>query len=116
MVVTRDTSHLEMSPETFDESKTSFMSVTPETTQEPIGPCEPLEQPKSDAFMHAAMTAWSSAFDLGANTVVAVAYYLSRGPVGYVCASHLTNVVHCIATKGLFCIVKKKNVHLILYL
>ena len=52
----------------------------PETSQDPIGPCGPLEQAKSDAFMHATMAAWSSVFDLGAKTVVAAVVYY------YVCA------------------------------
>ena len=77
MVVTRDTSQLEMSPlnfsvpETSDESKTSSMSVTAETSQDPIGPCGPLEQ-SLDSFRHCSMVGRSSAFDFGANTVVAV--------------------------------------------
>ena len=50
------------------------MVVTPETFQDPIGPCGPLVQWKSDAFMHAAMAAWRSVFDLGANTAVAVVF------------------------------------------
>ena len=69
MVVAFDTSHLERSPlnlsETFCASNKFFISVTVETSQDPIGPFEPLVQSKSDAFRHPAMAYWSSALDLG---------------------------------------------------
>ena len=77
IVVTLDMSHLEMSPlnlsvpETTLESNTSFISVTAETSQDPIGPCVPLEQ-SVDAFMHSAMAAWSFAVDLGGQAVICV--------------------------------------------
>merc|ERR1719331_1083592 len=42
------------------------MLATFETSQDPIGPCGPLEQSKSPPFRHSAMAAWSSALDFGA--------------------------------------------------
>ena len=51
------------------------MSVTDETSQNPIGPCGPLEQSKSDVFRHSAMAALSSLFDLGAQAVEVGYYY-----------------------------------------
>ena len=45
------------------------MSVTVDTSQDPIGPCGPLEQ-SADSFRHSTMAAWSSALDLGAHPVV----------------------------------------------
>jgi hypothetical protein len=47
----------------------------PEMSQDPIGPCGPLEQSVGDSFRHCLMKAWSSGFDFGANTVVAVVVY-----------------------------------------
>ena len=85
MVVTLDTSHLEMSPLNFsvpvksDESNASFMSVTPDTFQDPIGPCGPSEQ-SVDSSRHSAMAAWSSALDCGAHPVVK--YYRHKGRLG----------------------------------
>ena len=43
-----------------------LMSVTADTSQDPIGPCEPLEQ-SVDSCRHSAMEAWSSALDFGAH-------------------------------------------------
>ena len=79
IVVTFDTSHLEMSPLNlsapgrgayFASTNNPLISVTAETSQDPIGPYVPLVQSKSDAFRHAAMAALSSALDLGAQTEV----------------------------------------------
>merc|ERR1719201_2903730 len=77
MLVTLATSQLEMSPLNLSAPGMSFqpgvnkllISVTPETTQDPIGPGGPLVQPKSDACMHATTAARSSVFALGANTL-----------------------------------------------
>ena len=83
MLVTLDTSHLEMSPlnlsvpETTVESNTSFMSVTAETSQDPIGPCGPLEQ-SVDSCRHSLMAARSSALDSGAHPVVGYDYRVTR--------------------------------------
>ncbi len=62
MVVTLDTSHLAISPlnlfapEALSALNNSLMSVTAETSQDPIGPCGPLEQSVGDRFRHSAMT------------------------------------------------------------
>ena len=78
MLVTLDTSHLEMSALNDDASGTLFalnkliISVTPDTSQDPIGPCGPSEQSKSPRFRHSAMAASSSALDLGAHPYVVV--------------------------------------------
>merc|ERR1719460_1904848 len=67
MVVTLDTFHLARSPLNADAlANMANMLVTLDTSHDPIGPCGPLEQSKSDAFGHSAMAARSSAFDLGA--------------------------------------------------
>ena len=47
------------------------MTVIAETSQDPIGPCEPLEQ-WVDTFRHALMAAWSSRLDFGAKPEVSV--------------------------------------------
>ena len=49
------------------------MSVTARTSHDPIGPCGPLEQSKSDCFRHCAMARRSSSLDFGAHAVMA--YY-----------------------------------------
>ena len=69
MSVTLDTSHLEMSPVNDDaREKNRCMSVTPETSQDPIGPCGPLEQ-SVDSLRHFVVAVWSSAFDFGVHPV-----------------------------------------------
>ena len=55
------------------------MSVTAETSHDPIGPCEPLEQ-SVDSCRHCSMAARSSAFDFGDHPVVL--YYYSGDTVG----------------------------------
>ena len=81
MVVTLDTSHLEMSTSNLSAPGTAFaftsmnnlrILVTLETSQDPMGPCGPLEQSKSDALRHAAMAALSSALDLGAHPAAGI--------------------------------------------
>ena len=81
MLVVLDTSHLERSPLNLSAPGTRSLlasknnwciSVTAETSQDPIGPCGPLEQSKSDAFRHSTMAAWSSTFDFGAQALVVV--------------------------------------------
>ena len=70
MSVTLDTSHLEMSALKYDASRNKeLMSVTPETSQDPMGPCGPLEQSAGDSFRHSLMAALSSSFDSGASVV-----------------------------------------------
>ena len=82
ILVTLDTSHLERSPLNLlaplisSPKNNSLMSVIAETSQDPIGPCGSLEQSKSDAFRHAAMTALSSAFDFGDQTAVGGLYVI----------------------------------------
>ena len=71
MLVTLDTSHLEMSPLIlFAPGITSLLNnwpilVTADTSQDPIGPCEPLKQ-SVDSCRHSLMADWSSALDSGA--------------------------------------------------
>ena len=71
MFVTLDTSQLEMSPSNTEEWNNQLISVTAETSQDPIGSCEPSAQ-SVDSFKHSAIWALSSAFDLGAQAVVVV--------------------------------------------
>ena len=76
MLVTLDTSHLEMSTLnvsgvlTYHLSNKPFISVTAETSQDPIGPCGPLEQSAGDSWRHSLMAALSSASDFGEYPVV----------------------------------------------
>ena len=58
-------------------SKNSLrMSGTADTSQDPIGPCGPLEQSVGDSCRHSTMADWSSVLDFGAH---AVAVYYYRG-------------------------------------
>ena len=67
MLVTLDTSHFEMSPMNLSAPGTPsrlnnwLISVTADTSQDPIGPCGPLEQ-SEDSCRHSLMAAWSSDF------------------------------------------------------
>ena len=85
MVVTLDTSHLEISPvNLFDAGTASalnnqLISVTADTFHEPIAPCGPLEQ-SVDTFRHSLMAAWSSAFG---GTPMVEKYYHREGLRGY---------------------------------
>merc|ERR1719353_1267436 len=81
MLVTLDTSHLDRSPlNLFAPGKgcllastnNQLVSVTAETSQDPIGPCGPLEQSVGDSFRHSIMAAWSLSLDVGAHTVTVV--------------------------------------------
>ena len=47
-----------------------LMSFTAETSQDPIGPCGPLEQ-SEDSCRHSTMAALSSTLDFGVKSVVA---------------------------------------------
>ena len=75
MFVTLDMSHLEMSPlNLFAPGITSLLNiwrifVTAETSQDPIGPCGPLEQ-SLDSGRHCTMSAWSSKLVFGAHPVM----------------------------------------------
>ena len=72
MLVTLDTSHVEMSllnlfaPGTNLSLKKWLISVTAETSQDPMGPCGLLEQ--SDR--HSLMAVWISSLDFGAHPMV----------------------------------------------
>ena len=73
--VTLDTSHLEMSPlnaasGTSHASNNLFILVTAETSQDPIGPCGPLEQLVGDMWRHCTRAAFNPALDDGAHPVV----------------------------------------------
>ena len=74
MSVTPDTSQSEMSPVNLSALGTSsllnnmLISVTADTSQDPIGPCGPLEQ-SANSFGHSLMAAWSSSWDFGAHPV-----------------------------------------------
>ena len=73
MLVTLDTSHLEMSPlkEDVVPLKIDAMLVTLDTFHSPIGPVEPLEQlPCGDSLRHATTAILSSALDCGENAAV----------------------------------------------
>ena len=78
MLIAMDTSHLERSALNLSDPRRRFnvlsvnnllRSVTPDVSQDPIGPCEPLEQ-SADNLRHSAMAALSSALDLGDQPVV----------------------------------------------
>ena len=77
MLATLDTSHLEISLLNDDAAGTIsllnklFMSVTAETSHDPICPCGPLEQ-SEDSFRHSRMAAWSSALDFGVHSLFSV--------------------------------------------
>ena len=82
MLVTLDTSHFETSPLNcfdprtrlpFASTNNQLMSVTADTSHDPIGPCGASEQ-SSGSCWHSPMAVWSSAFDCGAHPVV-VYYY-----------------------------------------
>ena len=78
MLITLETSHLEISPvNLFALGNSSLlnnwlMSVTSDTSQDPIGPCGPLEQ-SVDSCRHSLTAAWSAALDFGSHS--AVRYY-----------------------------------------
>ena len=76
MLVTLDTSHLERSPLNDGAENNKPISVTAETSQDPIGPCGPLEQSVGDSWRHCTMAACSSALEYGENPV---ALYASHG-------------------------------------
>ena len=52
-----------------------LMSVTADTSQDPIGPCGPLEQ-SEDSCRHSAMAALSPVLDFGAHPLVALSSVL----------------------------------------
>ena len=72
MLVTLDTSQSEMSPVNFFPPVTLsrfnnwLISVTSDTSQDPIGPCGPLEQ-SVDSCRHSLIATWSFALDFGAH-------------------------------------------------
>ena len=69
MFVTLDTCQNEMSPlNDVAEANNELMSVTADTSQDPIGPCSPLEQ-SEDSLRHCVIAAFSSVLDFGANAV-----------------------------------------------
>ena len=71
MVVTLDTSHLEISPVnsldlgTISSLNNWLISITAEISQDPTGPCGLLEQSKDNFLRHSPMAACSSALDFG---------------------------------------------------
>ena len=77
MLVTPDTSHLEMSKlndggALMDQvANKLFISVTAETSQEPIGPCKPLEQ-SVVSIRHSRIVAWRSVLDFGGHSLSVV--------------------------------------------
>ena len=74
ILVTLDTFQLEISPLNDDAAHVSnnpLMSATDETSQDPIGPCGPLEQLVGESWRHCTVAALSSSLDFGAHAVVA---------------------------------------------
>ena len=70
MTVTLDTSHLKMSPLNDDApSNMLFMSVTSDTSQDPIGPRKPVAQ-SVDSLRQSAMASLSSFSDPAVVVVV----------------------------------------------
>ena len=78
MLVTLDTSQLDMSPMNLFALGTNLnnklMSVAAETSQDPIGPCGPLEQ-SVDSFRDSLMVTWSLAFGVDFESHPIVGYY-----------------------------------------
>ena len=72
MLVTLDTSHLERSPSNDGAENNKPISVTAETSQDPIGPCGPSKQ-SEDSSRHSLIAAWSFALDFGTHPVTS--YY-----------------------------------------
>ena len=96
-VITLDTSHLEMSPMNLSAPGTPsrlnimLISVTADTSHDPIGPCGPLEQSfVLDNFRQSLMAAWSCAPEVGAHP--AVEYYCRRCTVVVVVGWHYSRV------------------------
>ena len=81
ILVTLDTSHLERSPLNDGVENNKVMSITAETSQDPIGPCGLLEQSVGDSWRHCTIAACSSAFEYGENPVA-----------GYRCMRHTVGV------------------------
>ena len=88
MLATLDTSHLDISPLNlfapgtgmcFSSTNKLSISVTAETSHDPIGPCTPLEQ-SLDSGRHFTMAPWSSGLDFRTNPVVG--YYYRDYAVG----------------------------------
>ena len=78
MSVTLNTCHLEISPVnlfaprtrlSFSSKNNQLMSLTGDTSQDPISPCGPFEH-SDDSCRHSTMAAWSFALDFGAHAVV----------------------------------------------
>ena len=75
-LATLDTSHFEMSPlnlftpGTISLLNNAVMSITAETSQDPIGPCRLLEQLVGVNSRHSLIAGLSSALDFGAHAVV----------------------------------------------
>ena len=112
MLVTRDTSHFEMSPLNRGRSveiltkieylrevellNNQVMSATSDTSQYPIGPCGPSEQ-LLESLAHESMAPLSSDLDLGANTVVADLDFGANTVVESMCCVGTTHVTSRIA-------------------
>ena len=56
------------------------MSVIPETSQDPIGPCGPLAQSAAEICRHSKMAASNSSEDLGAHPVISSVMGCDNGP------------------------------------
>ena len=84
MLVTLDTSHFERSPLNNDAEEPArvpndeLMSVTADTSQDPIGPYRPLEQSVGESLRHSAMAALISSLEFGAQPVVRYPYKVTR--------------------------------------
>ena len=72
MLVTADTSHADRSClKDCALLNIKLISVTADTSHDPIGPCGPAEQlPTGDNLMHASTASWSSVLFRGANAAV----------------------------------------------
>ena len=89
MLVTLDVSHFDKSRLKADIPENRLpMSVTPDTSQDSIGPYEPLAQsPFAESLMHATTAALSCALVFGANVVLDGSAVEGTGV--YVCAGDL---------------------------
>ena len=97
MLVTRDTSQAEMSPLNDSQSeKAEPMSITPEMSQDPIGPYAPVAQSLS-SWTHSRMASVSSRLELGVKITVILGclnvHCLKRGAIRR-CACDYPSVQH----------------------
>merc|ERR1719487_3010184 len=83
-----------LADQVFPSLNEKLMSVTAEMSHDPIGPCGPSEQSKSDRLRHCLMAAFSSALDFGVQAVVVVLAELVVVPVSRIDTPKLAVETH----------------------